>query len=286
MIASHPGVVYLSEPFNTQDMIGVPGRNYFPHVTEGVEDAFRQYLEPLLNFRAAPRLRARAGGLANSLWSWPRAALWSLRLLRRRLFACRPLMKDPTAFFSAEWLCEKMGLDAVVLIRHPAAFASSLKRLGWAFDFNDFLSQPELMEIHLSAFHYEIVLFAHRRHEIVDRAVLLWRIFHTVIRRHQEVHPEWIYARHEDLSRRPVAEFARVFRRLGLRLYPHTRRTIEEYSAPENPPEADAGVVHQLRRNSRANIWSWKSRLSADEISRVRRGTEDLADHFYRDDEW
>jgi hypothetical protein len=286
MLASHPSVAYLSEPFNTHYMVGVPRRYLFARVTRQDEAEFLSYLEPLMSFRAAPRPRAEEGGFANACWRWPRAAWWRLRMLRRRLANCRPLLKDPIAFFSAEWLYERMGTDVIVLIRHPAAFASSLNRLGWPFDFKDFLVQPELMDDCLYAFRDEIERFARRPHAIVDQAVLLWRIFHSVVRYYQREHPQWNFVRHEDLSRRPVLEFTRLFRRLGLRMTPRTRRTIEAHSAARNPREADAGVVHQLRRNSSANVWSWKRRLTPGEIARVRRGTEDVAGYFYADDEW
>jgi hypothetical protein len=61
---------------------------------------------------------------------------------------------------------------------------------------------------------------------------------------------------------------------------------VEAHSSPANPREVAAGVVHQLRRNSRANIWSWAHRLSPAEIHRVRRATEDVARFFYSDADW
>ena len=47
----------------------------------------------------------------------------------------RALLKDPIALFSAEWITQMLGAQIVVLMRHPASFVSSVKRLGWVFPF-------------------------------------------------------------------------------------------------------------------------------------------------------
>jgi hypothetical protein len=285
MIASHPGIASLDEPFNCYDMHGLPPCRFCHHVTAVDENLFRRYLEGLLRFQVAPRPRAavRSGKGWRRLLHTTRE---ELRLLRHRRRRFRPLMKDPVAFFSAEWLAATFGMDVIVLIRHPAGFASSLKRLKWGFDFNELLSQPLLMEDYLSDFHDDIARLARQPADVIDQSILLWRIFHAVIGRYQAAHPDWQFARHEDLSREPLEEFARLLWRISLDMTPRVRRTIEEHSSEENPREAREGVVHQLRRDSGANVWSWKYRLSRQEISRIRRGTEDVAAAFYSDEDW
>jgi hypothetical protein len=64
------------------------------------------------------------------------------------------------------------------------------------------------------------------------------------------------------------------------------RRTVEAFTARENAREAPAGAVHELRRDSRANVWNWAHRLTAEEVARVRAGTEELARHFYPEPGW
>ena len=63
--------------------------------------------------------------------------------------ASTPLLKDPFAVLSLRWFAEVLHCRIVVTVRHPAAFASGLKRLGWSFDFGDLLRQPLLMRDHL-----------------------------------------------------------------------------------------------------------------------------------------
>jgi hypothetical protein len=130
MLASHARVAYVAEPFNPDQLAGVPADHFFHHVTDRDAGRFVAYLERLLRFRAVPLPHRRRG-----LWHRAtRAAVRALRLLRYRLGAYRPLMKDPIAFFSAEWLARTFGMDVVVLVRHPAALAGSLKRLDWHVD--------------------------------------------------------------------------------------------------------------------------------------------------------
>jgi hypothetical protein len=71
-----------------------------------------------------------------------------------------PLIKDPIALFAAEWLADVFGVRVVVLIRHPAAFAASLKRLNWTHPFGDFLAQPLFMRDLLAPFEEDIRRFA------------------------------------------------------------------------------------------------------------------------------
>lgn len=281
MIASHPRVAYLAEPLNVRQPPS-PVRHFLPYVTRANEPAFRAYLRGLLSFRD-PALYQIAG----PAWHrWPRRLGRSLRCRWHRLRRYRPLLKDPTAFFAADWLATAFDVQVVVLIRHPAAFASSLKRLRWHFDFNDFLAQPELMRDVLWPFEDAIHRAALSPPEPIDQAILLWRIFQAQAVRYEQAHPEWLFVRHEDLSSRPEAEFGQLFTKLSLRLTRKTRAILDEHTRAGNPREAAEGVVHELHRDSRANVWSWAERLTADEVARVRRGTEDIASYFYSRADW
>ena len=42
----------------------------------------------------------------------------------------RLVIKDPISALSSDWLARNFALEVVVLVRHPAAFAASLKRLN------------------------------------------------------------------------------------------------------------------------------------------------------------
>ena len=127
------------------------------------------------------------------------------------------MLKDPIALFSSEWLASRFGMDVAVLIRHPAAFTASVKRLHLRHPFDHFLAQPLLMQDWLEPFAGEIERFAAAEQDIVDQGILLWLILHHAIAGFQERHPEWLFVRLEDLSN-PVPEFRQVFADLDLEL--------------------------------------------------------------------
>jgi hypothetical protein len=280
MIASHPHVGYIHEPFNPAYHANCPVAHQWHFVTEEDAERFLAYLRPLLEFRHSwwqdvrtrPGVRQLVGATRRALLAWG-----------RRRAGDRPLLKDPIALFSAEWLADAFGMDVVVLIRHPAAFASSLKRLDSYFPFRNFLCQPRLLRAHLAPFEAEIRRLQERRPDVIDHAALTWQILHHVILGYRVRRPDWVFLRHEDLSLRPVPEFRALFGRLGLDFPPQARQTVERFTAEGNTAEAPA---HELRRDSRANVWNWARRLTPDEVARVRAGTEALARLFYPEAEW
>jgi hypothetical protein len=80
--------------------------------------------------------------------------------LRHRLNGSAALIKDPFAFFSSEWLAERFDMAVVVVIRHPAAFVSSIINLNWSHPFSHFLEQTLLLNERLVPFEDEIREYA------------------------------------------------------------------------------------------------------------------------------
>ncbi len=196
----------------------------------------------------------------------------------------RPLLKDPIALFSAEWLSQDFDSQNIILIRHPAAFVSSLLRLNWRFDFQNFLNQPRVMEKIIAPFEEKIRNFSG---DFLEEACLLWSCLHFVIQKYREIYPNWIFIRHEDISRNPLAEFERLFQKLDVDFSVEIRREVMKFSASENPKEVQkSGQIHQLKRDSRANIKNWKRRLTIEQIERIRKLTSEVSDVFYGEDDW
>ena len=284
MLSRARGVSYIHEPFSILHRPGICDvrfTHWFPYVCRDNEDPYIGPIGDMLELRYRAGAEARATRSARDagrlLRDWARFSL-----ARRR--GDRPLVKDPIAVFSAEWLSASFDVAPVVLVRHPAAFASSLKRLQWTHPFEDFLDQPLLMRDVLSPFEQEVRDFAAWDHPIVDQSILLWKVIHHAIALYRDRHPDWLFVRHEDLARDPIGGFARIFDRLGLRFDRATESQIRAHSDPSNPTEvAEAGVV---KRDSRSSIWTWKSRLSDEEIERVRKGVGPVAEEFYSPTDW
>jgi hypothetical protein len=217
-----------------------------------------------------------------------------LEFTKYRFLHSRPLLKDPIAFFCAEWLAQQYNMDVVILIRHPAAFASSLKVKNWQFPFEHFLQQPLLMEKYLKPFALEIEKYARQKFNILDQSILLWKIFHLTALEYKNKYKNWIFIKHEDISKNPINEFEYLFKRLDLDFADRVKKKILKYSDSKNfgINYQDNSKFHQrktrlnLKRDSQVNIYSWKNRLTEPEIEKIRIEVESISSNFYADCDW
>ncbi len=283
-LANAPEVGYIREPFGVHHRRGVLDVDFpywFPYVCPENE---APYLSPVRDMLA---FRYRTGaGLASSRSPRDVALVGHDRMefARFRRRRARPLLKDPIAVFSAEWIADRFDTQVIALIRHPAAFASSLKKYDWTHPFGDFLAQPLLMRDLLASYTDDVERLAREEHDILDQAILLWNLIHAAIETYRERRKDWFLARHEDLSRDPVEGFRSMFASVGVPFSSETERAIARSTGSDNPAEVtDAGV---LARDSRAGIWTWKARLSEQEIDRIRAGTDPLWRAFYTEEDW
>jgi hypothetical protein len=283
MIAAtpRPRLAFVWEPFNLRSRPGmrVELRHWFTYVTPENEEVVRAALTDILAFRyhALAELRsirsAKDAGRMGRDW---------VRMWRRSRQHAIPLMKDPIALFSAEWVADTFGMEVVVTIRHPAAFVTSLMRLGLHHPFSHFTEQPALMT-ELETYAADLERYAAVEQPLFDQAVLLWLVIHDRIRTYQERRP-WAFVRHEDLALRPVEGFRALYRRLGLQWSDAVEATIQEHSRPGNPVVSSDPA--SFRRDSAASIRVWRQRLSAEQIGVIRRRTEPVASTWYGDSDW
>lgn len=304
MLALSPLTTYISEPFNL-DHRGtfryISNQNEldkwkfrFKHNGLAAELDFYHYIQDIIKYSyfsyyyiySATRDIRGTKSLNYPIEYLKRVVRKSKTLSTYRAANIRPLLKDPIAVFSAEWLANRFDMDVVVLIRHPAAFVSSLKRLNWTYNFSWFLEQPLLIKDYLYPFKSELKEYAEREKDIIDQGILLWKIIHYVIDKYRKQHPDWLFFRHEDLSRQPERIFATLFHNLDLEYSEKISRAIQSYSSTENQREAPKDTAHFLKRDSNANIWNWKTRLSPAEIDRIRTGVEEISRAFYSEQDW
>jgi hypothetical protein len=282
--STSPPVAYLWEPFNRLHRPGICDVRFpywFPYVCGENGSDLVEPIADMLAFRyrgwAELRVVRTPKDVARMVRDWMRFRDHA----RRDAVA---MQKDPLAVFSAEWLHETFDMDVVVLIRHPAGFAYSLKRRGWTHPFDHFLKQPLLLRDLLGPFEPEIRRYATDPPPIIDQAILLWNLIHSAVGRYRDLHPDWRFLRLEDMAAEPVAAFRGLFASLGLAFDGSVRDTIVRSSDPSNPTEdLDPSAI---RRNSRASILAWKRGLAAEEIDRVRAGVEHVSKDFYSDPDW
>jgi hypothetical protein len=279
MIAESPSVCYIQEPFNLTRQpcsCGVKFDYWFQYISDENASIFHEHVQHAIglsyNFRKPKSLKdvlRLVGDYCNFLF---------------HRVSVRPLVKDPIAVFSAEWLAATFDMDVILLIRHPAAFAGSLKRLNWPHPFSHFLDQPLLMRDHLYPFEAEIREYAEKEQDIVDQAALLWKLIYHMVLKYQKNHRDWVFIRHEDLSRDPLSGFQTLFNKLNLALSEHIREVIREHSDPANPNQASR--YNSIQLDSKSNLSNWRNRLTESEVERIRTQVEDVSSAFYSDEDW
>jgi Sulfotransferase family len=275
---------YIHEPFNPRRRPGwgagrVP--YWFLYVTDENASAYMPVMIDALSFRY-PILRN-----IPDIRGLKEAAFFARDLshgLRGRVLRPRPLVKDPIALFSAEWLADTFDAQVVITIRHPAAFASSVKRLNWRFEFRGWLAQESLLRDRLGPYESDMRRLSTPDADIVDQAIVMWNAIHEVIHAYKERHPDWYFVRHEDLARAPVDGFQRLYDGLDLRWSDRVARKIARHSVGDR--KATSWHHGTVRRDSRAATRSWMNQLTAAEITRIRDGCLEVWRLFYDESDW
>jgi len=274
MIALDKNVRYIHEPFNIDEPRKHPLKYWFEYVSQN-DPPERQveiynFINEILDFNMKGVYKDF------SMIRGPRDIQRFLKDSFERIYK-RPLIKDPIAIMSTDWLATRFDADVVVLVRHPAAFVASLKVKKWDHAFDHYVEQEKLMEV-LAPFAEQIKLFANSEQDIIDQGILLWNIAYYRIHQFKQVFPNWIFVRHEDLSMDPVIEYKKIYERLGLNFTSMVEKNIVESST--------AKKAGHLTRDSKENISTWKKRLTEDEINRIKNDTKDISDIFYSEEYW
>jgi hypothetical protein len=284
MLAADALTAYISEPLNVLHRPGVfrvKVNHWYQYVCEENGDEFLPAFQDLLEFDyflwdEIRSLRSRKDFL--------RMGHDFLIFYNGLMRGQRALLKDPFAVFSTPWFAKHLKCKVVITVRHPAAFASSLKRLNWPFDFQDLLDQPLLMRDHLER--YRVEMQSIKSDDVIGQSALLWKMIYRSVHATCELNPDFIIVRHEDLSRDPVSGYRDLYQLLDLEFTARVEKKILNSSSSENPAELSRKKVHGFKLDSRANIDIWKKRLSVEEIDRIRKMTEETSAHYYSDAEW
>jgi hypothetical protein len=285
ILGADPSVGTIHEPFTLSCRPGIfPYRIpfWYYRVPTPAPAAMVSAYEDLLRFHYALGEEVRA---IRSLHDFGRMVRDVARFSAYRAQKRRPLVKDPLALLSADWIAARFDFAVLVTTRHPLAFVSSLVRLGWRFDFRQLQRQKEAMD--LIADGEEDVVLGSRlgAGDPLVEAAYLWKVLHRVIARYRDLHRDWIFVRYEDLAREPAPRFEEIFAKLGLRFGKRVRDRIERLSGEENPPER-AVDPRVTRVSSLDHAEMSIRRLPSGERDRVRRIVSPVADLFYSAQEW
>ncbi|MCI5224841.1 MAG: hypothetical protein D3924_19775 [Candidatus Electrothrix sp. AR4] len=283
-LAQAPHTGYIHEPFNIDAKFGVvenPFNNWFQYICDENSAEFIEVLRRVIQYGYPLRrnlARAKTVQMVNKI------AKCQMLSLLHKIKNDPPIVKDPIAIFSADWLSKTFDMDVIVLIRHPAAFCSSLKKKNWLFDFDHFIKQPLLMHKYLNIFEKKIHSCMKNKKDIIDQGILLWNCIYHTVNIYQQDHPEWLFVRHEDLSSKPVDQFRSIYETFNLKFTSKVNSIIIKNSGAHNPTEQQPG--NEFIRNSNENIYNWKRRLTQGEIERIKENTFEISKLFYTENEW
>ncbi len=251
VLSLNRGVSFIYEPMSrVYGLRDVPdpllyvraGSSYEPTAERMTRDLLAgrgQFRKPPPDAAAASRPRAIARRMLGSEVSL-RYRRDALNPLRRRW-----LVKDPWAAMSSEWLHRQLGMQTVVLVRHPVPVVRSWQRFGWDMRIQELMAIDELMADHLGPLVEGVDVDAL---DPVENAALVWRAYYFVLNRYLDRNPEMIAVRHEDLSARPAAGAAGAV--------PRPRPGLR-------PPGAGAGRLLHRRRQSGDDLRRDAARIAA-----------------------
>lgn len=278
---------YIHEPFNQDHNLGrlpkhLPA-NYF-YLTKENDREIQPWIEGLLRYDYHP-----IRGILFNRGLRERGAHFKewMRFNRFKREKRRPLLKDPIGIFSTPWFAQEFNAMPIILIRHPAAVISSFLRLNWNIRFDGLIDQPPLIKDWLSEFENEISDSVKQPQTPIAKGILLWKIIYSTVTKYQNEYKNWLFIRHEDLSREPIEEFRKLFLFTGLKfdddiqnkIYKMTEGTVQS----EVPRNANTMYINI---NSRQNIYNWKKRLNSDQIAYIKSNLEPWWRPFYSDEDW
>jgi len=284
MLAADADTAYISEPLNVLHRPGVfkaKVQHWYQYICGENEQEFLPAFQSLLEFDYYLWDEIRSLRSRKDFLRMGRDFMIFYNALER---GQRALLKDPFAVFSVPWFAQRLNCRVLITVRHPAAFASSLQRLGWSFDFKDLLAQPLLMRDHLQPFGDQ--MRAVQAEDVIGQAALLWKVIYSVVQKFQQMNSEWIVVQHEDLSADPVNRYRDLYTKLNLEFTQRVEKVILGSSSSENPSELSLKKRHSVKLDSAANIKNWKKRLDADVIQRIRDITGETADFYYPGENW
>jgi hypothetical protein len=284
MLAADSSTAYISEPLNVLHRPGVlraKVKHWYQYVCEDNEGEFLPAFRELLDFDYHIWDEIRSIRSRRDFLRMGRDfAIFYNGLMRGQ----RVLMKDPFAVFSTDWFAKRLNCRVVIVVRHPAAFVSSLKRLNWPFDLQDLLDQPLLMRDHLEPYRGQIE--SAQKGDLIGQWALLWNLIYSTVHAALARNPGSITVRHEDLSIDPINRYRDLYHTLDLEFTPRVEKVILKSSSSENPAEGSRKRIYSVKLDSRANVDNWKKRLTEDEIRRIREMTHEVSSLYYPDVEW
>lgn len=277
LLALHGDVFYVQEPFNVTmrpAWVRHPASHWYEYLD--AQDPKWQDMDYVLGLRfplAQGLLEARSPRRVASVLRRSALAKWGA--LRGR----RPLVKDPFMVFNAEVFQRRYESAIVFTVRHPAAFADSLDRRGWSFDFANILDQPELMMGPLQRWEADMLRVS--RTDARAQAILLWRVVNGYVYELSHRLPNTFTVVHETFAADTRNAVSALYSRLGLSWTPRIERAARTITEQAGRDRSVEFAVNDLERSSQTTATAWRSRMDRDLIKRIEEEAQPEFDLYY-----
>jgi len=266
----------IYEPFNPDVSSLLPDIKFpFLYVCKENEDRYIESLDKVMNFDYDLNSLIKD---SKNIELFKRNLQVYLEFIYFRRKKNIPLIKDPIAVFSADWLAEKFDMDVVVMNRHPLGFISSLLKSNFGFDFNHLLRQALLIDDYLKDYAERIIEMKDQlnkegknRETIIKYGVLMWEIINSVILKYKKKHKNWFFYRLEDIQTDTRGIINGLYSDLNIKI----------------EPSIDKKINYRLtKKKSKNKLKSWENDFSKEEMLEVKRFCQDKAEVFYGNSDW
>ena len=276
------------EPFNHAFTynLQLPGR--FFRITDENAKAYRPRFDRLLQLSSLhSRLAMLPKGVTERRKPKSNQELASTLALKKLynkpgcfLTGKRLSLKDPLAFFSAEWLAKTYDMPVIVMARHPGGVVSSFLKLGWPPETPDIVDYP--LPVSKGSLDREIAAWRANPNDTVGALILQRKIFtqHTLDLKKR--HPDWKFALHRDVCTYPEEVMRDMFDYAGVEFTPQVAEGLRQNTQADVVDTKEA-IQHALTRNSSELPSAWVRRVDPDIARRITTETEELWDRAQRE---
>lgn len=276
---------HFHEPFNAYSGMADVA-HWFPYASVTSDTAYNDLVDRFMGGDFRYRTIATQGSYLLNL---VRSLLGNKAQLRSALYRAgyargRPLLiKDPLAVLSSRYFAEKHGVKIVAMVRHPAAFSSSMQSRNWNFDFENLLSQEPFLRERRPSLPQEVAQIGESFHR---KMALLWHVIYACLLEDMAADSgKYLFVRHEDLCADPDAVFRKIFEFAGVEMTEDSLSYIRKTTNADQVQARD-GATHDFYRNARLLAGSWRKSVPAGDLPEIRKITESVSSRFYGAGEW
>ncbi|MEL6726445.1 MAG: sulfotransferase [Pseudomonadota bacterium] len=286
IISKVPEVFEVYEPFNPDFTYHFDLPSKFFRITKENEARYKPQIDRLLTLaNSAQRWRHLPRGAVERLSSSKDmiSALSLKKLAQDRdsfLKASRISIKDPIAFFSADWLAEAYGAKVIMMCRHPGGIVSSFLNLGWESETQYIIDHP--LPLSDGKFDQEIAAWRKAPEDKVGAVILQWKLFTQATLDWSKMHPDWFFCLHDQLCDHPVEIFRSIFSSIDLPFTAEIEAQIRADTGASNIVDPGTHTQHNLQRQSAELKEQWRKRLDSETTARILKETEALWDEASR----